>query len=99
MSPVKITFWVLLALCISMLGPETLVKMLAVYWLLIVAYVGATRVFFWFALRKGKVTVDFGCEHRAHSIHCDTLGSGVGECNCVPRHPTNCGYCSNRGEK
>jgi hypothetical protein len=89
----KIIFWFLVALLISTLSPDTIVKMFIVYWVLIVAYLGATRIFFWFALRKGAVKVDFGCEYRAHSIHCDTLGSGLGTCNCVPRHPTDCGHC------
>ena len=91
----KTVFWILVALFASMLlSPETIVKMMAVYWLGLVGIIGIIRLVAWYAIRKGAVTVSFGCDYRAHSIHCDTLGSGLGTCNCVPTHPVNCGHCA-----
>ena len=89
----KIIFWLGLGLVVSMLSPDTLVKILAVLWVLFMGHYGFVRGLFWWATRKGAVTVDFGCEHRAHSILCDTLSVAPGTCTCVPTHPTNCGHC------
>ena len=91
----KIIFWIGLGLVISMLGPDTLVKIMAVLWVLFMGYWGFVRVLFGVARRKGAVKVDFGCEHRAHSITCDTMRPGCGDvpCTCQPGHPTDCGHC------
>ncbi len=90
----KIIFWIGLGVVISMLSPDTLVKMMAVLWVLFVGWWGFVRVVFGWAKRKGSVKVDFGCEHRAHSVHCATMGPGDGACNCMPSHPVNCGHCN-----
>jgi len=113
----KIIFWFLVALLISTLSPDTIVKMFIVYWLFLVAFMSYTRIICWLAMRKGAVKVDldglgnsaleeliarepinFGeisCEHRAHSIHCDTMRPGCGDvpCTCQPSHPADCGHC------
>ncbi len=91
----KIIFWIVVALLLSTLAPDTIVKMFAVFWILLVGHLGFVRLCFWLGKRKGAITVSFGCEYRAHSIHCATMGLSPsdGECNCVPSHPANCGHC------
>jgi hypothetical protein len=54
----KIIFWILVALFASLLlSPETIVKMMAVYWLGLIAVLGFVRFLFWYAKRKGTVKV------------------------------------------
>ena len=92
----KLIFWISVAVLIALIDPDTLIKIAAVLWVLFVAYWGSVRLMFAVAKRKGAVKVDFGCEYRAHSIHCATMGLSPsdGECNCVPTHPTHCGHCT-----
>jgi hypothetical protein len=53
----KIIFWILVALVIATLNPETIVKAMAVYWtVLVIGWVG-WRLFYRYCEKRGKVTV------------------------------------------
>jgi hypothetical protein len=54
----KIVFWIVVGLGISLtFTPDTIVKMMAVYWLGLIGVVGFVRFLFWYAKRKGAVKV------------------------------------------
>ena len=55
----KIIFWISVALLITLIDPDTLVKILAVLWVLYVGFVGFVKFCFWYAKRKGAVKVTF----------------------------------------
>jgi hypothetical protein len=59
-TAVKIGFWASVALCVSLtLSPDTIVKLMAVYWIGLLVIVGGMRVLAWWGMRRGTLTVDF----------------------------------------
>jgi hypothetical protein len=54
----KLIFWLLVGVFISLtLSPDTIVKVMTVYWLGLVGLLGFVRFLFWYGKRKGAVTV------------------------------------------
>ncbi len=130
----QLVFWFTVGLLVATLfQPETVIKVAAVGWMvMVVGWVGF-KLFFNWCWKRGAVTLyltepntlsahDINslsnareslrethsaeevdkimgpqCNHRAHSIHCDTMSSRPDRsCDCVPSHPVNCGVCGSR---
>ncbi len=97
---VKLVFWFTLGLLLATLfEQETVVKIAAVVWLVMVVCWAGYALFWRWCLKQGKTEVRWDrkqttqCNHRAHSIHCLMLARSPGPCDCVPSHPVNCGHC------
>ena len=54
----KLIFWLLVGVFISLtLSPDTIVKVMTIYWLGLVGVIGIMRLVAWYMMKKGAVTV------------------------------------------